>query len=181
MEEMNLPLVPLHRLQPVAVEAQHRVATRTLGIAKQEVAHVHAVDHLVNRDLHTRGEQQRGERVDLVHELITDLPGRHMTGPTDHARRPVGALERGEQPVPHTSRRIWVDRGHAIRGVRTVIRDPHDDGVVGKPWLVELVQDDAGEGVHLGQDVSPVAALRLTPYSGSGRGGMCTCVYGRFT
>ena len=99
-EQVHLPLMPLRRLQPVALQAQDDVAARLVGIAQQEVGHVHAVDLPVTRHRAAAGLHQRGEEVDLVDQLVADLAGGHLPGPADEARRPVGALQRGEQPAP---------------------------------------------------------------------------------
>ena len=117
----------------------------------------------------TAGLHQRGEEVDLVHELVADPAGGHLPGPADQARRPVGALQRGEQPapprpgepVPLAARRIRVDRREAVGGVGAVVGGPHHDGVLGDAQLVELVEDRAGEVVHLGENVGPVPPLGL--------------------
>ena len=45
LEQVRLPLPPLHRLQPVALQEHDRVAAGLGGVAEQEAAHVHPVDH----------------------------------------------------------------------------------------------------------------------------------------
>ena len=168
-EQVHLPLMPLSRLQPVALEAQHDVASRLFGVTQQEIGHVHAVDLPVGWHRAAARLHERREEVDLVDELVADLARGNVSGPPDDARRPVRALERGEQPapprsrrpVPLTARRVWVNGREAVGGVGTVVRRPHDDRVVGDAELVELVEDHPGEVVHLGEDVSPVPSLGL--------------------
>ena len=63
--------------------------------------------------------------------------------------------------MPLTAHRIRVDRREAVRGVGAVVGGPHHDRVLGDAQLVELVEDHAGEVVHLGEDVGPVPPLGL--------------------
>ena len=176
LEQVQLPLVPLDRLQPVALDAQYRVAARLLGVTQQEVGHVHAVDLTVGRHRAAARFHQRREEVDLVDELVTDLPRGDLPRPANDARRSVRALERGEQRappragerVPPTARRVRVARRRVKRRVGTVVGRPHDDRVVSHAELVELVEDHSGEVVHLGQDVGPVALLGLAGVLGVG-------------
>jgi hypothetical protein len=94
---VGLPLVPLGRLQSIPLQVQDDVATRLLGVAEQEVSHVHAVDHPVAGDLRAGDLQQRCVPVDRVHELVADRPGRYLPGPPNDAGRPVRPLECGKQ------------------------------------------------------------------------------------
>ena len=54
LEQVALPLPPLHCLQTVALQAHDRVAAGLLCIAKQEVTHVHSVDLPVGWNLRSR-------------------------------------------------------------------------------------------------------------------------------
>jgi hypothetical protein len=55
-------MVPLHRLQSVALETQDGVAAGRLGVSKQEVSHVHTVNLPVRRNLRPRREQKMSSR-----------------------------------------------------------------------------------------------------------------------
>ena len=110
---------------------------------------------------------ERREQIHEMDQLVTHLARGHVARPADDAGRPVGALERGEvtaaprsgEAGPLAAGRIGIHRRHAVGGVRAVVRRPHHDRVVGHAELVEGVEDAAGEGVDLGQQVGEVAAL----------------------
>ena len=63
--------------------------------------------------------------------------------------------------MPLTTDRIRVDRRVVVGRVGAVVGGPDHDRVIGDAQLLELVEDLAGEVVHLGQDVGPVPTLGL--------------------
>jgi hypothetical protein len=123
-----------------------------------------------------------------VHELVADLPRRHVARPADDARGPVRTLKAGEQtappwprePGPQAPELVAIPLWYGVSGVGAVVGGPHDDRVINDPELVEGVEEPAGEIVHLGQTSAQFPCLVLPTYSGSGIVGLCTCVYGRY-
>src|SRR5277367_4557879 len=118
LEEVHLPLTPLHCLQAIALKAQDCVSTGLLGVAQQEVTYVHSIDLPVLGYLCSRRAQQRRERIDPVDQFVADFTGRYLAWPADDAWRPVGTFQRGHhaaaprsgEPAPLTTQRIRVHR-----------------------------------------------------------------------
>jgi hypothetical protein len=184
LEQVQLPLAPFDRLEPVALQAQHRVPARLLGVAQQEAAHVDAVDLAVVGQAAAAGQDQGGEQIDQVDQLVADLAGRHPVRPADDAGSPVGALQGGEVAAPPGSREpgplapegIGVAGRVAEVGVGAVVGGPDHDRVLGDAQLVQGVEDTAGEGIHLREQIGQVAVLGRAGELRVGDGGIWTWV-----
>jgi hypothetical protein len=184
LEQVGLPLPPLDRLQPVSLEAQDGVATGLSGVTEQEAAHVHPVDLAVGRHGPAPGEDQGGEQVDLVHELVADLARRHLARPADDAIRPERALQRSEQrtpprapePAPQPAERVRVTGGEPVGRIGAVVGGPYHDRVVGQPQRVQLVEIWPVKSSIWVSMSAQLPCLVLPAYSGSGMVGMCTWV-----
>ena len=73
-----------------------------------------------------------------------------------------------EKPVHCPPKGSGSPAGHAEGRIAAVVGGPHDDRVLGEPEVVQRVQDLAGEGVHLDQQVREISALRLAREFGIG-------------
>ena len=86
--------------------------------------------------------------------------------PSSEVNKPAAPRSREAGPLPAEG--IGIPCGHPEGRIAAVIGGPHDDRVVGEPEVVQRVQDLAGEGIHLDQQVGEISALRLAREFGVG-------------
>src|ERR1700722_13514167 len=76
--EMDLEILPFHRLQAIRTPDQDSIAPRLLRLAGEEVRLVDAVDWPVFRQLGAGQFRQRGKEIDGMDDLVAHASGRHL-------------------------------------------------------------------------------------------------------
>src|SRR5262245_56887477 len=151
--EVDLEVLPFDGVQFFIEPDYAGVSVRGLLLAKKEWTLVDAVDDPIARRLASSEPQQSGEHIRDVNHLIALGSGLDSARPADQERRANASFRRTKiRAIKKTSR---PPASQVVLGA--VVAAVNNDGIVGNPKLVELIEQHAEVMVEHQQAITPIA------------------------
>src|SRR5215510_3177189 len=151
--EVDLEVFPFDRVQFFVQPDHAGISVRGLLLAEKERTLVDAVDDPITRRLASSESQQSGEHISYVNHLIALGSWLDSARPADQERRANASFRRTKvRAIEETARS---PPGQVILG--SVIAAVNNDGIVGNPEVVELIEQHAEVMVEHQQAITPIA------------------------